>query len=664
MTQIGQPSRQKRTKPSFIDANIRVPQHLTSLLIEAVNGLSSETEANRYLKEVFLSKFVSKDTDPADLRRERAIDKWLAQEVTNRETNERLWSLDEGFNILPRVSWTRFVRVVQGYVLRVLGEVPPDAALIGGFSGGASTSRKRTEGHPALKFTGQAHSTRHAWEVFEGVTLRELPSLSRSITYCGEPLGFELVPPTLANGQRTLEELCTSLHKWATTDGVDPDDHESLSWAERLAFYDIALVLVKDGYKDFYVVGHDCPQDPNLWRGGVKVVRPFPCRTALELIGSFLVVPEKDVKRLPDWDNGPGSKAICSIKYVEGNEMFTVPKDATIDRVACKEPDVNMYLQKGVGNYIRRQLRKFGINLNDQSRNQRLAREGSITGQLATVDLSSASDSVTTSLVEILLPPLWYSLLDTLRSPITRVRGEDHANEMFSSMGNGFTFELESLIFWAIARAVAYFENSPGVVSVYGDDIILPADCYPSLEYAMKVLGFKVNPKKSFSTGPFRESCGGHYYNGLDITPFYLRKPIDRLTDLIQACNQIRLWSERTAHGWVDGLLSPTLEDLWKALADHVPPQFWGGHDYNSIYSLVSPGRPNKRLVEIRGDRLTTGVGGLVQWFHSTDGTSELSEGVETSFRSNVVKRCRVKPQKHYGDWRSVGIFPMELSSQ
>jgi len=145
---------------------------------------------------------------------------------------------------------------------------------------------------------------------------------------------------------------------------------------------------------------------------------------------------------------GWSSNKCLSVNVVTSNVMFTVPKNSQIDRCACKEPDGNMFMQKAVGDHIRSRLKqRCGIDLNDQSRNRSLAQQGAITGALATIDLSAASDSLTTGLCELLLPDLWFSLLMALRSPSTSIDGVLHVNEMMSSMGNGFTFEVESLLF-------------------------------------------------------------------------------------------------------------------------------------------------------------------------------------------------------------------------
>ena len=198
-----------------------------------------------------------------------------------------------------------------------------------------------------------------------------------------------------------------------------------------------------------------------------------------------------------------------------------------------------MYMQKAAGNFIRRRLRKrVGIDLNDQRVNQELARVAWGRG-LATIDLSSASDSISTQLVVRLLPVEWYAWLDGLRCKRILIDDHWHEVEMFSSMGNGFTFELESLLFYALS--VASVEAKRGIrcklshqrpterdgwrtVSVYGDDIIVHRSMYPVLRTVLSYVGFIVNAKKSHTSGPIRESCGKHFYRGLDVTPFYVRR--------------------------------------------------------------------------------------------------------------------------------------------
>jgi hypothetical protein len=209
---------------------------------------------------------------------------------------------------------------------------------------------------------------------------------------------------------------------------------------------------------------------------------------------------------------------------VRGNRFTTVPKDANKDRGICVEPGVNVFLQLGVGRHIRVCLRRIGIDLDEgQPVHALMACEGSLSGDYSTIDLSSASDTVCTNLVRLLLPPEWFEVLDALRSRRTWFEGNWHFNQKFSSMGNGFTFELETLIFYAISKE-ACGGRATGDLWVYGDDIIVPTIYFQEVISALRYFGFTPNPRKSFGSGYFRESCGGDYFNGVDVRPFYLKE--------------------------------------------------------------------------------------------------------------------------------------------
>jgi hypothetical protein len=129
-------------------------------------------------------------------------------------------------------------------------------------------------------------------------------------------------------------------------------------------------------------------------------------------------------------------------------------------------------------------------------------------------------------------------VLDAHRSARVRLPdGSISYMEKFSSMGNGFTFELETLIFWALARSVCGRQET---VSVYGDDVILPSVRLESYRQLCGYCGLTLNSKKSFNSGYFRESCGAHAFNGKDAKPVYLRSRIRVLLDIFKAANQLR----------------------------------------------------------------------------------------------------------------------------
>ena len=155
-------------------------------------------------------------------------------------------------------------------------------------------------------------------------------------------------------------------------------------------------------------------------------------------------------------------------------------------------------------------------------RHMRLARLASA-GRLscATIDLSNASDTVAYQLVKLVLPPDWFELLISLRAPFTDMDGKRVRLEKFSSMGNGFTFALETLLFWTLCDTVSNGEAQ--VLRVFGDDIIVDTAHAKACVKALEFFGFTPNAKKTFLEGPFRESCGGDYFNGVSVRAVYVK---------------------------------------------------------------------------------------------------------------------------------------------
>jgi hypothetical protein len=221
---------------------------------------------------------------------------------------------------------------------------------------------------------------------------------------------------------------------------------------------------------------------------------------------------------------------------VHPGKLAFVPKDARTMRPIVVEPMLNGFVQKAIGAHLKERLvLRAGLDLTDQTRNQILARIGSVDGSLATIDLSSASDTISWSVVRLLLPEKWLDYLATYRTGNISVAAGGCGGlvelEKFSSMGNGYTFELESLLFYSLATAATELVTSAdeslssSTVSVFGDDIICPTEVYPVLALTLESLGFIVNNEKSFASGPFRESCGADWFNGESIRPFYGKKP-------------------------------------------------------------------------------------------------------------------------------------------
>lgn len=263
-----------------------------------------------------------------------------------------------------------------------------------------------------------------------------------------------------------------------------------------------------------------------------KVLSRLECTDAmLPILGAFL-------QEFPGWIPEGTSR----LDLVQGSELTFVKKDATTARPICIEPLLNGLMQKGIGSYMRERLRYRGYNLRDQGVNQKLASIASTT-ELATVDFSSASDTIAYELVQDLLPEPWFELLDVARSPRYLVKGDGvwREFEKFSSMGNAYTFELETLIFGSIAEVCMQavgIKPLPGVnMHVYGDDVIIPTAALDLFSEVTSLVGFSINRQKSFSQGPFRESCGTDWFLGLNVRPRLLKREILGLEDAYYAAN-------------------------------------------------------------------------------------------------------------------------------
>lgn len=248
---------------------------------------------------------------------------------------------------------------------------------------------------------------------------------------------------------------------------------------------------------------------------------------------------------------------------IQHNKITMVPKTAKVHRTIAIEPTLNGYIQKGVDEFMRLRLRRLGIDLSDQTRNQRLAREGSLGGSnpLVTIDLAAASDTVSIEIVKELLPPDWYNFLNRLRSPSYESEWGSGRYEKFVTMGNGFCFPLETLIFASLVEAV-YAETGDRIYSVYGDDIIVRQSAALYLIEVLNYCGFGVNVDKTFIHGPFRESCGADFFEGVNVRPYVLDEIPVTIRDKFKILNGFRscefFWN---AHAW------------WQVLRT-IPPEY------------------------------------------------------------------------------------------
>lgn len=288
-----------------------------------------------------------------------------------------------------------------------------------------------------------------------------------------------------------------------------------------------------------------------------------------------------------------------SIRVVDGSKLTTVPKNAKTDRSICIEPDLNIFVQLGIGALLRKKLQNFGLDISSADKNRELASKAYSHG-LCTVDLAAASDTIAISVVEMLLPPSWVELLRYARCAKTTVAKELITLEKWSSMGNGYTFELESLIFHACSLAVTPEDEWENVVT-FGDDMILPRKYLSSLTSALTFLGFKVNKEKTFGTGNFFESCGTDWFRGVNVRPFYLRSTHhDFETICYIYANAATNWSCRRNGGDSrDSRVLPFWLRCFRAVAAkdaHLIPQGYGDVGFYTAFDRATPIRANRDI--------------------------------------------------------------------
>lgn len=305
-----------------------------------------------------------------------------------------------------------------------------------------------------------------------------------------------------------------------------------------------------------------------------------------------LPVLQRTLEEMPSWtplmqgDNSLESASV-SVHIVDAALSF-VEKNCKTYRGVSTPPSLNMMVQLGINTYMASRLRRFGVDVTDQTRNKTLAREGSITGSLATLDLSSASDTIAIELVAHLLPYEWFTFLSYYREGSMVYKDETFKLHKFSAMGNGYTFPLETLIFWALSSAC--LENAHDTCSVYGDDIIVPVGAVPLVSRVLNAAGFTLNTEKSFWRGPFRESCGGDYYSGIDVRPVFLD---DRICgeDLFRLYNDYVRRFEAEPARYLLSFIDPSVM-LWG------PDGYGDGHLIINDFAMeksISPYVPFKR---------------------------------------------------------------------
>lgn len=233
-------------------------------------------------------------------------------------------------------------------------------------------------------------------------------------------------------------------------------------------------------------------------------------------------------------------------------KVLLVPKDSRGPRLISAEPCFSQYIQGGIQRYMydkleRNPLTGGRVNFTDQTVNQKLALEGSSSGEYSTLDLKEASDRVSMRLVDLLFSEsgelrLALNAVRTSETCLPQDQGVTNPKDgsyvlplvKHAPMGSAVCFPVMATCIWAILvsgfRALG-LSLSDGVdrVYVYGDDIIVPSALHDVAIKLLERYGLVVNQSKSFRGAGFLESCGCDAFFGQEVTPVRLRC----LTDLV-----------------------------------------------------------------------------------------------------------------------------------
>lgn len=266
-------------------------------------------------------------------------------------------------------------------------------------------------------------------------------------------------------------------------------------------------------------------------------------------------------------------------------KVISVPKTQKTPRIIAIEPACMQYAQQAVLESLVPRLEKDSllsnmIGFTDQGPNQSLAREGSLTGNLATLDLSDASDRVSNQLVRTMLRdhPWLHRAVDASRSRRARVPGYPIQRlAKFASMGSALCFPFEAMVFLTIIfLGIERDLNtplSPSIIKqyservrVYGDDLIVPIEHVHSVIHHLEAFGARVGEDKSFWIGRFRESCGKEYYEGQDVSIVKARrmlpasrKCVPEVISMVSLRNQLYLSGCWEAAAWLDDMAKKVL---------------------------------------------------------------------------------------------------------
>jgi hypothetical protein len=345
-------------------------------------------------------------------------------------------------------------------------------------------------------------------------------------------------------------------------------------------------------------------------------------------------------------------------------KLTFVPKNVKTARSICMEPNGTMYVQQHFADVFvqlieNNRLHRF-VTIHDQTPNQHLSEYGSWSGNVDTIDLSAASDSLSLELVKGIFPRhMLYAQLATRTGTAMLPDGSVRKLKKFAPMGSALCFPTQSIVFSAavllayvsFAYGVDPFEGSisselvastyrriayMGVLAdhprtkrfepfrVYGDDIVCDSRITGRVLSILAALGFSVNSEKSFmGSQAFRESCGKFHWNGHDVTPLrfsvkFREKEMSAscLASYIDVCN-------RTLHH--------RYFELRRYLIRRI------------IYGRVSGWKMSKNPIRFSTDLKSSFA---IHAKHSRNSHLEIRDGLDSPLHRREVKAIGIKPKR------------------
>lgn len=314
-------------------------------------------------------------------------------------------------------------------------------------------------------------------------------------------------------------------------------------------------------------------------------------------------------KFIPNYLHTSGVRA--TVNETEHTTSFrAVPKTAESSRGIAVEECYRTVLAEEISIDLTNALYEYSngrIDLHDQERNQILCRRAAVSGNLACLDYSAASDSVYLGHVINLFPRYQHELM-RWRPHYVTVNNRNVRLNLFATMGSRLTFPVETSIFLAIAEgAYRYYENLFGehldysTIGVYGDDLIVDCRVVDIVFWFSRVLGLTINKDKSyysddqriqvFGNSRYRESCGTevickpHDRQARDVShPFYPRKGIPQTS--VGIVSMISLQHKLVKYSRTNEWLTSYIRDIFhKTFPNHELTESYVGSDYMDLWS-------------------------------------------------------------------------------